>query len=657
MSPLTSPRGRGRPGATSKFSALLAGTGAAYVAALALASRSTSASLWGINLAAFLTPPKRLTVLGAAALGAALLIWPLFRPVRRPPSEAAEPRSRDRARPGKGRSPSALASILPIYVLPLLAIAFWAFRARTYFLGDGIVWLANLTSGQFPTFSEPLSSEVWHGFVRLLGVLGVRPDAASLAALPVLCGLAAATLVWLLSRELAISARGRLLGAALLLTLGLSQLYFGYIESYPIISVLVLAYLLTGARAAKSERLAPWPGTALALVAAAHIVSLALAPSYVWLVTRSRGSWARRAALLVFPAALAAGLFAWLRFGVGDLLRPFRAMEAALQGGAGAFGFTLGGILSARRWIDLANLALLLAPVPLLVLAARAAARSGGRVGGAPVPPDESRPVMAFLGWAAVPGLVAAAFLVVPSSPAQDWDLLAIVLLPAAVAVVAGGLPALQRAPRTALAGLGLLAGAALFAFVLVNADEAAGIRRFESLVGDEAALRPHERAYGNEKLATYWADRGAFDRAFAHARRAVEAEPSNPRYWVKAGGALVSLDRYGEAIPYFEEALRRGPGRADASYNLGICYARANRYEEAAGAFRAAVTSDGDRPDYRHNLGLALYGAGKTDSARLVWTELLRRWEGYPLTTRAMARRFGPGAVDSTAAAAESAR
>jgi tetratricopeptide (TPR) repeat protein len=262
-----------------------------------------------------------------------------------------------------------------------------------------------------------------------------------------------------------------------------------------------------------------------------------------------------------------------------------------------------------------------------------------------------------FLALAAAPGLLAAAFLVVPSSPAQDWDLLAIVVLPATVLAIAAGLPALQRAPRAAAVGLSLIAGAGLFSFVLVNADESAGIRRFEALLGQDADLRPHERAYGNEKLATYWADRGDFERALIPARRAVEAEPSNPRYWVKAAGALIALGRHAEAIPYLTEGLRRDPARADANYDLGICYVKANRYDEAVGAFRAAVAADGDRPDYRHNLGLALFASGKTDSARLVWSDVLRRWEGYPLTMRAVARRFGSGASDSMTTAAMAPR
>ena len=150
--------------------------------------------------------------------------------------------------------------------------------------------------------------------------------------------------------------------------------------------------------------------------------------------------------------------------------------------------------------------------------------------------PARASPRGGFSSWRPCSGAFATLVLVVPSSPAQDWDLLAIVLLPAALAVTAAGIPALERVSPRATAGILLIATAGLLGFVLVNADAAAGIRRFESLVGEDAALRPHERAYGNEKLATYWSDRADFGRAFTHARRAVDAEPSNPRYWVKAG-------------------------------------------------------------------------------------------------------------------------
>jgi len=587
-------------------------------------------------------------VLAVAVLGAVLLMRSAFRGSSPRPQDNAGPRLR--AKPKRRADPiprKPLGAWLWFALLPLLAILLGKLRTQTHFLGDGIVWLANLTSGQFPRFSEPLAGETWHAYVAALHAIGIRADEGALAGLPVICGVAAAALMWLLARELSADPRARWFAALLLLTLGMGQLYFGYIESYPIAAVFVLTYLWAGARAANSARFDALPGIALALAIAGHIISALLVPSYVWLVTRARTSFPRKAFLLIIPALLTAGLFAWLRFGVEDLLRPFRTVEAALRGGTGGFGFAARGLLSARHWIDLLNVLFLVAAVPVLLVVTRLV--PSGPKSKEPGDSVNAPPTRPFLALAALPGLVATPFLVVPSSPAQDWDLLAIVLLPAAVAAVAAGLTTARLLPMPARTGLLMIGAAGLLAFVLVNANPSAGINRFEALLGGEAVLGGHERAYGNEKLATYWSDRGNFERALVHARRAAEAEPTNPRYWVKTAGALISLGRYDEAVPPLEEALRRAPGRPDASYNLGIAYMTSKRFDDAVRAFRVAVAGDGNRPEYRHNLGLALDASGRRDSAKVVWTEVLERWPGYPLTVRSMARRFGAGGANDT--------
>jgi tetratricopeptide (TPR) repeat protein len=283
---------------------------------------------------------------------------------------------------------------------------------------------------------------------------------------------------------------------------------------------------------------------------------------------------------------------------------------------------------------DLVNLVLLVAAAPLVAFLARLSSRRmpfGGRA-----------PLLSGLAWAAAPGVVVAAVLVLPGSPAQDWDLMALTILPAAVLAIAAAQPLLSDAPVAGRIGLGLLSASTLLAFVLVNADPLAGPRRFAALIGEGSVLSPHEQAYGNEKLVQYHVARGENEAALGYAERMVRAEPTNPRYWVKAGATLCNMNRYLEAAPYFEEALRRAPGRADAMYNLGLCYARTQRIPEAIAAFRAAVAADPAQPDYRHNLGVVLYSAGQPDSARAVWEDLLRRWPGYPLTVRAWERRFG---------------
>jgi tetratricopeptide (TPR) repeat protein len=241
------------------------------------------------------------------------------------------------------------------------------------------------------------------------------------------------------------------------------------------------------------------------------------------------------------------------------------------------------------------------------------------------------------LAAAAVSGAAVAALLNLPVAPAQDWDLTALFLVPLAVAGVVAG-RGLVPGGRSA-AGLVAISVGSLLAFVLVNAIEPAGIARFKTLLAPPAPITPYGRGYGMSMLSEHYEDRGEHDSALVYAEGALEVEPTNHRYWVRAGTILYNLGRYEEAIARLEEAIRRGSTRAEAHNNLGLSYMRTKRPERAVREFRVAVAGDATRPDYGQNLGVALFQSGQVDSAREVWTRVLARWPDYPLTRRSMER------------------
>jgi len=596
----------------------------AYAVLVTGTSGNPDPRAWGVNLPGYLPGPERILVLGLLWSGAALLLLGA-----RARSAGGAPPPRRGGRPGAGTTPGPW-----LLLLPLLAVLFYSLRVATHLLGDGQVWIDNLAVDALPAYSEPLSSAVWNGYAWFLRAAGTPVGAATLAYLPIACGMVASLLMAALASELCPSRKAWIVSLLLLLALGTTQLYFGYIESYPVASLALLAYLWIMMRATRGAAPVWAAGLLLAAAVAAHVIFVFLVPSYAWLALRNRAP-RRRALDLAVPVVAAAALFSLLRFGPSDFLRPFGRVAGAAESSPD-FRYGLAGALTARHVLDLGNLALLTAPVPFLLVLARALGRRK------PAPRDA--PPLTPLLLAGLPGLLAAAVLVVPGSPAQDWDLMSMTVWPAAVFALALGQPVLTASPRAGRVGLVLLSIAGLAAFVLTNAGAEPALRRFASLVGPASELSPHERAYGNEKLVQYYVGRREFEAAVPFARRMLDAEPTNPRYWVKAGAVFCGLGRYGEAAPYFEEALRRGPGRADALYNLGLCYLRVGRRPEARTAFRAAVEADSTRPDYRQNLGVALYQVGEIDSARAVWEEVLRRWPGYPLTRLSLERHFGPG-------------
>ena len=574
---------------------------------------------WGLHAAGFLAPPLRIALLAALAGFAALLAVRALRPAHAagPPAAPGRPR-------GTGRS-----LVWALALLPPYAALLWLLRARTQLLGDGAVWLSTAKSGEHRAYSEPLFAALWHAFAGLVRATGAAPDASTMGLFPILCGVAAVPILAGIAREIAPSTRGFVLALGLLLTLGGSQLYFGYIESYPAGAVFILLYLWLALRRARGAD-SPWIlAVALGVAAATHLGALYLVPSYLVLVWLDKRPVAQRLLLLALPFLILVALLFALQYRPAQWTAPLRAATSGVREGfEGATFHRPYAFLSYGHLADILNAVLLAMPVPALLLLAWAGATRGGF---RPFSPD-----LRTLAAAAVPGFLLLASLMTPVAPAQDWDLAVIFLLPAAVLGVAAGVRLWGDRPDAATtAGLIGISVVSLLSFVLVNASEEASVQRFRALVNDPVRVSRYGRAYGNSVLELYYRDLGRYGAALPYARAAVLAEPTNPRNWTNVGYELMRLDRHDEAVPYLREGIRRGPERWEGNYNLGLSYIKLGRYAEAVPPLVEAVRIRGDLPVLRHNLGLALYRSGRADSALVVWREILARWPGYAASLR----------------------
>ncbi len=647
---------------------VLAAGAAALVVAIATASRDPGPRAWALHLPGFLPDPARSFVMALLVGGAALLAVDFFRGgasggARGHEREGLDDRGRGRrerpARPAARRAahkPARGEGLRPphwtgwLLLLPWVWLL-WKLETRTRFLGDGTIWLAGIRSGNPNPFSEPLAAATWAGYSRILRSQGLPIDPVTAGLLPILCGVIAAILFWRIASEIASKTGSRWIALGVLATLGIAQLYFGYIESYPLASVAILAYLWLGLRRARGADHPIWVAAALGIAVPFHLASTVLAPSFLYLLLREKRPWLERAALALVPAVIAGGLLVLMGYPPSRWFGAFHIAARAVESGHGAGDLARPyALFSLDHAWDVLNAIFLAMPVPALLLLTAMAGRAGA--GGATERGKAwDDPAAIFLGIAALPGFLLAAALVLPVPPAQDWDLRGTLLIPLAVLGIKLGF-SIPKLPMHGArgAGLALLGAGTLLSFVLVNANEEAGVHRFETLIGPGARITAYGRAYGNELLAAYDVDRKDYARAAVHAQRALEAEPTNPRYWIKKGAALYELGRYDEAIPILEEGIRRGPARDDGYYDLGNCLARKRRYPEAVANYREAIRLGNARPDYLNNLGVALYYSGDTDSARVLWTEVVQRWPWYTLGRRSLLKHFGSGAADSAA-------
>ena len=596
---------------TSKRSRILFAAGVLlYLAAALWASSSPGPRTWGLHLLGFLVHPASTFVLClfAVAIGvSAMAIWS----TESRPAEIPQNRR------------------WTVPLLIALAAIFWLLRARTQFLGDGMYWVARLRTGHIPAPAEPLSQRVWE-----LGSWILRHLAApvvTLSFVSIACGLVSTVLLWKIAGSISSQRETRITAFLLLFTLGSTQLFFGYIESYPVGAAFLLGYLAVGLRAAKDRRAPVSLGLAYAGALAAHLVTLYLAPSFLYLLLRAEASRGRKIALLAGTALLSAAVVILLGSTPYWWLHLFDIATRATRTGSLITVYSKPyGIASLGHLVDIGNELLLVLPVPLLLLVS------------AGLPKADGSTTRGFLLLSAAGGVLGLCLLVLPVAAAQDWDLMSMLLIPLGVLGVWAGRSLYgggARLVRVAAVALGL---ATLFSFVLVNANEKSSLRRYETLVGPGAKVSSFGRWYAWESLAQYYRHQHRYDMAMEYVQRLIQSAPGNPRYWGMAGETLIGMGRYDQAIPPLLKSLEMNPERAPARTNLGIAYSALGRYPEALEQFRDAVLVAPDNPDYQHNLGLAYWNVGARDSARAEWTSLLSRWPGYERTSRALVRYFG---------------
>jgi hypothetical protein len=173
--------------------------------------------------------------------------------------------------------------ILSLFSLPIL----WIFRTRLYLLGDGYLRIGDLREGKI------LIPEWLDGFIHLVVYrmmskpIPTWTPEFTYSTISILCGSVFVFLSLKLSSLLGKTGFEKTLLFFFLVSLGSIELFFGYVESYSILQVMLLAYIFFAAL-----YLAGKTGIFLALLSfvisvGLHISSLVFAPSFIYLLWES----------------------------------------------------------------------------------------------------------------------------------------------------------------------------------------------------------------------------------------------------------------------------------------------------------------------------------------------------------------------------------
>jgi hypothetical protein len=198
-----------------------------------------------------------------------------------------------------------------VWLCVLSAGAFLGFLAisdATHLLGDGGRVILAAITGDRPPITEVLASALNRAAVVAGHKLSLSPD-RSLEILSAALGAVLVAIVVLRSHAAGTEAWRRIFFAGSILVTGALQLYCGYVESYPLLLVFVIAYLMCVlVTVADAER--GWEASAfLALAIGSHISAVCLLPAHIAYlrVLSRRGSGAVLAGVCVCVCVCDAG--------------------------------------------------------------------------------------------------------------------------------------------------------------------------------------------------------------------------------------------------------------------------------------------------------------------------------------------------------------
>jgi tetratricopeptide (TPR) repeat protein len=119
-----------------------------------------------------------------------------------------------------------------------------------------------------------------------------------------------------------------------------------------------------------------------------------------------------------------------------------------------------------------------------------------------------------------------------------------------------------------------------------------------------------------DEQMADLYMARKEYREASLLYKRLSDQNPQNPMYLNKLGIALHQQAALGQAMKYYERAVKVDPTYADAQNNIGTIWYQRKKYGKAIKAYQKALKIRSDMPILYSNLAYAYFGDKRYEQA-----------------------------------------
>lgn len=480
-------------------------------------------------------------------------------------------------------------------------VVFWLLRTKTHFLGDGYLRIRSLEAGNIFSTVEPLDTYLHFMAHKFFSILGTVDPTTTYAILSCLSGALFVFIILILSGSWTNNPLHATFISLSVVTMGLMQLFFGYVENYTLMTTGMLLYIMTSLLYLHEKCDIVLPSFLLGLTICFHTVAFPLVGSLTYLIfakTKARQKSPLYKNLVKCIVAFSLPLIGLgimaihLEYGPKVILRE-TGQEIFLpifpQNANSAYS-----ILSVAHLFDFINEQILISPVGiiLIILILKFWKKINFH-------DNTSR----FL-FISSSCLLLFTFALNPKlGLSRDWDLFSLPGL--SYTLLALYLAISYIKDNQVLKSIGIVCIVVnllhTVPWILVNAHENKSIERFELLVQTKKIRTSY---YAYEELGTYFRNTDKPENAIDYYKKAIEVNPSNWRLHNLLGSTFSSLQKYDEAILEFEVAKKLAPKQASIPHNLGLTYMHKGTYDMAINELIKAIMLDPKDPDKFQNLG-----------------------------------------------------
>jgi tetratricopeptide (TPR) repeat protein len=502
------------------------------------------------------------------------------------------------------------------------AILFWLLRVKTYFLGDSFLRAKEINQGVTFSFTEPLDFLLHLKMAKLLGWDAFRVYAV----LSVIAGAVFVFLVLILANKIAKGSKEKLLVDVIMIALGGNLLFFGYVESYTMAYVCLLAYVISSISYLQCKGSIIIPIVLFLVTASLHLSGVILLPSLIYLIFSGRTGKEGEKDKKNWLSKLLLSLGVVLLVGVGIyLLQTFDPWKKGLAyylisplgGSQSSYSF-----FSTAHLVDFINHQLLVSPVGILLLITSVIFFLGKINSKDKLVKSLSLVSICSLGYA---------FLIDPKlGYPRDWDLFAFSCLGYTILGIYLFLTCWRESKmeelRYVTLSLVFTSLVITLPWIYVNAAEERSVARIEHILD----LDNERSAYGRENLAIYYSQKEEFEKEIIQWKKAIDIS-NNARYMVNLAMTYKNLGKYDLAFEELKRSVETDPMFYFTHFHLGEMYAQQGKHEEAISEYRKAIWLRPNIIQYYDNLGTLLSNLGRYKEALEVFQEGLNANPGYP--------------------------